>query len=123
MTRGFTYEQSSGAFWLINGDYQCPLCVGSAGSARHRNNPDAQHIRGEGPLPRGFYRLRVVSHPRFHAPAIRLDPEIETNLEGRGGFYIHGGTVSEGCILLQRAERSIVADLVRLGWDRLQVIR
>ena len=123
MEKGFCYEQSTGAFWLINGDYQCPLCVGSAGRSSGRNNPEADDQRGVGPLPRGYYRLRVVSHPRFHAPAIRLDPEAETDLKGRGGFYIHGGTQSEGCILIQRAERAIIADLCRIGWDRLKVVR
>lgn len=122
MTRGFYYEQQSGAFGLVNGDYHCPICFGSAGRPPYRNDPEADHRIGEGPLPRGVYRLGVVDHPRFAAPAIRLTPEPGTDIKGRSGFYIHGGTESEGCILIQRKQRVVIAALIGLGYDRLNVV-
>ena len=72
--------------------------------------------------------MRIVDHPRFAFPAIRLDPEgmpegaTLPHMCGRSGFYIHGGTVSEGCILLQWTEREAIAALVRAGFDTLRVL-
>ena len=66
--------------------------------------------------------MRVMDHPRFAAPAIRLWAAPETDLCGRSGFYIHGGTHSEGCILLGRDARRVLAALIDLGFDRLYVV-
>lgn len=125
--RGFTYSQRDGTLAVVNGDWFAPLFVGSAGRESGRNNPAAQCQKNVGPLPVGDYRMRIVDHPRFAKPAIRLYPlawSEEGTLEhmcGRSGFYIHGGTVSHGCILLGRAERSAISGLVEAGFTVLRV--
>lgn len=116
------YEQSSGAFALIVGGCCVAISTGSAGSSAYRNNPDADTIRNHGPLPKGNYRMGVMVHPRFAAPAIRLSQETGKT-HGRSGFFIHGGTKSEGCILLQRADREFLAGLIAQGVSRLEVVR
>lgn len=123
-TRGFLYEQSSGQFAIVNGDFECPLDTGAAGREDGLNNPQMERVRGIGPLPRGQYLMRVVAHSRFAAPAIQLTFAPETRMEtyGRSGFYIHGGTKSEGCILLQRPTRVIVAAGIAAGFDKLWVV-
>ena len=126
--RGFSYSQRDGTIAVVNGDWFAPLFVGSAGREAGRNSPAHQCEKNVGPLPVGDYRMRIVDHPRFASPAIRLDPEgtpegaTLPHMCGRSGFYIHGGTVSQGCILLQRTEREAIAALVRAGFDTLRVL-
>jgi len=119
--KGFRYAQRSGELSVCNGDFECFLFVGSAGRGHGRNRPEFQHERATGPLPRGKYRMRVVPHPRFAAPAIALQ-QIEGETFGRSAFFIHGGTESEGCILIQKRERDCIAGLVRAGFDQLVVV-
>lgn len=128
MEKGFVYEQSTGRLSIVNGEYDgTPLYVGTAGNADGRNNPEAQHIRNVGPLPRGIYSLRVVAHRRFTPPAIQLtwsawQAEGMENF-GRSGFWIHGGTKSEGCILVNGSCRNLIATAIGLGFDTLWVVR
>lgn len=120
--RGFSYSQRDGTIAIVNGDWFAPLFTGSAGRAAGRNSPAHQCEKNVGPLPVGDYRMRVFDHPRFAFPAIQLEPEKGTQMCGRSGFYIHGGTVSQGCILIQRQERLAIAALVRAGFDTLRVL-
>lgn len=126
--RGFSYSQRDGTIAVINGDWFAPLFAGSAGREAGRNSPAHQCEKNVGPLPVGDYRMRIADHPRFAEPAIRLDPigtpEGATlpHMCGRSGFWIHGGTVSQGCILLQRTQRDAIAALVRAGFDTLRVL-
>ena len=103
------YSIRTGVVSVVDGDNIWPIGTGGAGSQAHWNDPDATEKRGVGPLPVGVYRMGVVPHPRFKAPAIRLT-QIAGESYGRSGFFIHGGTKSEGCILLQyRARRKLAA--------------
>ena len=120
--KGFTYEQKSGEFAIVNGDWFMPFLVGFAGTGAGRNNPELQYARNVGPLPIGKYRMRVCPHPRFQAPAIRLDAFEENDMRGRSGFWIHGGSHSEGCIVLDRVSRRSIEGLLHLGFDTLRVI-
>ena len=120
--KGFIYEQSTGTLAVRNGDYECPLVAGFAGREAGRNAPDRQCEKSIGPVPRGDYAMRIVAHPRFKAPAIRLDPSPQTELCGRSGFFIHGGTESHGCVILDKPSRDAVAALVKVGFDTLHVI-
>ena len=78
---------------------------------------------GVGPLPQGEYLMRVVEHKRFAPPAIRLTQE-KGQTYGRSGFLIHGGTKSEGCIILDRYARQAIAATLGLrgGTATLAVI-
>ena len=127
MQKGFTYEQSTGKLSITNGEYDTPLYVGVAGAEGWRNDPESQHLRNKGPLPRGIYSMRVVAHRRFSPPAIELtwnawQAEGMGNF-GRSGFWIHGGTKSEGCILVNGSTRNLIATAIGLGFDTLWVIR
>lgn len=122
--KGIIYVQVSGEIALQNGDFELPFAVGFAGRGEGRNNPAHDHIPNEGPPPRGRYKLRVVDHPRFTAPAIRLYWEQGQKVprHGRSGFYIHGGTKSEGCIILQHTERQFIAAAINAGFSTLTVV-
>lgn len=119
--KGFLYEQDTGTLSVRNGDFACPLFVGSAGRGDARNDPAREHERSIGPLPSGEYRMRVVPHSRFAAPAIALT-QTKGETYSRSGFYIHGGTQSEGCILIQKRERDAIAALMAAGFDTLRVV-
>lgn len=84
-------------------------CFGSAGRDAGRNNPDMASVRNTGPLPVGLYWVREERSPKFRAPAFRLYPYAGNEMHGRSGFWIHGGTKSEGCILLHPVDREAVA--------------
>ena len=120
--KGFTYEQKSGELAMVNGDWFMPFLAGYAGTGVGRNNPEMQYTRNVGPLPVGDYGMRVRPHPRFEAPAIRLDPFETNDMRGRSGFWIHGGTHSEGCIVLSRGARRALEALIVLGFVTLRVI-
>lgn len=128
--RGLRYVQSTGELRLVNGEFWAPLCVGYAGAPGFVNDPDAQCRKSLGPLPRGTYLLREVSHWRFAAPSIRLDPHPETkpDLCGRSGFYIHGDnrkadrSASSGCIVLDRGSRQCISALIKIGYETLEVV-
>ena len=126
--RGFTYSQRDGTLAVVNGDWFAPLFTGSAGRKAGRNSPAHQCAKNVGPLPVGDYRMRIADHPRFVSPAIRLDPKgtpeggTLPHMCGRSGFWIHGGSDSQGCILLQRRERLAIAALVGAGFDTLRVL-
>lgn len=128
---GWVYEQSTGHFTMLRGSKPSRLVGrGYAGAPGSVNDPEMDHVRSKGPLPKGRYRIREVSHPRFAAPALRLDPEAETVLHGRSGFYIHGDNIrgnrsaSSGCIILDRTERQLIRQQIRLGHsDILHVVK
>lgn len=126
--KGFLYEQATGHLGIVNGDFDCPFAAGYSGRGDHRNRAESQSVKGAGPLPRGVYRMRVVPHPRFAAPAIQLIPDGHNQMEGRSDFWIHGDnrkrdfSASEGCIILDRNIRLALAALMNLGFDDLTVI-
>lgn len=121
MKKGYIYVQKSGEIALCNVDFECPFAIGHAGRAEGRNNPRMQSVRNIGPLPLGRYRMEVVAHQKFAAPAIKLT-QIEGESFGRAGFYIHGGTNSEGCIILQRDVREFIRRGIDLGFSDLTVV-
>lgn len=113
------YEQATGDFRILeveDGGVDRVLYEtrGYAGRGYDRNRPDADHLRGRGPLPRGEYGVYLKPHRRFWAPAFILLPKPGTNMKGRAGFWIHGdslvnpGDASSGCIILSAAAREWV---------------
>lgn len=121
----FYYVQSTGEFGVYGlGQSLVPWDTGYAGAPGFVNRSSTDRIVGKGPLPRGVYFPNVVHHPRFAAPAIRLDPWVENQMHGRSAFFIHGDnalgnqSASSGCIVLQRATRERIADAIRDGSHR-----
>lgn len=123
--RRLGWSQAAGTLSLIDGQARARLAAGYAGRPRWRNDATAQHRKGEGPLPRGLYRMKVVPHPRFAGPAVRLDPDAGNAMLGRSDFWIHGdnaeGDASSGCIVLGRPARLLVAAFIDCGCSVLEV--
>jgi hypothetical protein len=108
---------------------------GYSGSGKGKNNPDMQSVKNVGPVPRGLWRMQLITdangkaidYESKRAPVIRLIPDTSTNLYGRSGLLIHGdaiaapGTASHGCIIEDYDIRLMLADAVYNGDDKLQV--
>lgn len=79
------------------------------------NNPADEGLKNIGPLPEGLYTCgEPVEHSQLGAFAIPLHPDPSNDMQGRGGFYLHGDTAalnhsaSEGCIIAPRPTRNAV---------------
>lgn len=93
--------------------------VGYSGRGPARDNADLEHLKNEGPIPRGNYKVAEVvndqSDPRCQKMGphiLRLEPADQQTRErldamNRNGFYIHGGgtDASTGCIIMGRSVR------------------
>ncbi len=105
------YEQSTGRLYL-NGVLKG---TGYSGSLTNKNNPDREHVKGMGPLPRGMYRIGSVT--RSKGPWTIELHQVSGNTFGRDLFRIHGekrqpkipGFASEGCIIMGPDVRILVA--------------
>ena len=107
------YEQATGK--LYQDDKL--VATGYSGKAEGKNNPAMQDVPCIGPIPEGMYTIKkVFNHPYKGPVCMRLVPLRTDTMFGRHGFMIHGdsikhpGTASEGCIILNREARTIVAD-------------
>lgn len=100
------YEQSTGRLY-----YGSELVeTGYSGSLTNKNNPNRQHVKGMGPIPRGTYR--IAGHSTSKGPMTIILEQTSGDTFGRSAFRIHGervdkpaGFASEGCIIMSRATR------------------
>jgi hypothetical protein len=106
----WTWEQSTGRLYSPDGR----LCaVGYSGAPEGKNRPEVQSVHNFGPIPQGLWV--ITGPPLFgtsHGPyVLRLMPEVDTEVFGRGGFLIHGDLISNpgagslGCVILARSIR------------------
>ncbi|MEM6159537.1 tlde1 domain-containing protein [Erwinia sp. P6884] len=84
--------------------------TGYSGSLTNKNNPDRQHVKGMGPLPRGRYQ--IAGHSASKGPYTIILEQTSGESFGRSAFRIHGervgkpaGFASEGCIILSLSTR------------------
>ncbi|EYU17052.1 tlde1 domain-containing protein [Photorhabdus aegyptia] len=99
-----TWQYSQGTGVLThNGSF---IAKGYSGHGTGINNPSMEQVEGEGPIPRGYYRINGYSNSITKVTVI-LDPIMGTNTFGRSLFRIHGdrrdGTyrqASHGCIII-----------------------
>jgi len=91
------------------------IAVGYSGHRTGKNNPELDHVRRVGPIPRGIWNLTGVYNSRRVGPfTIICDPERNTVTHGRKYFRIHGdsrrnpGAASRGCIILPRKVRELI---------------
>ena len=120
MTIAF-YEQKTGRFVICDYDdggvervvYET---VGYSGRGAHKNNPESQHVKRLGPIPRGVYGIHgPFDHPRLGPICFDLSAH-KLPMFGRSGFMIHGdsrvrpGDASSGCIILHRAAREAIVN-------------
>ncbi|WP_435953893.1 tlde1 domain-containing protein [Dryocola sp. BD626] len=114
------YEQSTGR--LYSGSELVE--TGYSGSLTNKNNPDRQHVKGMGPLPRGTYR--ITGHSRSKGIYTIVLEQISGESFGRSAFRIHGervkgpaGFASEGCIIMSLSTRRRVLNEAKT----LEVVR
>lgn len=79
------------------------------------NNPDMEHVKGGGPLPRGLYKIGPsYNDPHLGRCVMHLDPMPGTNEFGRSAFRLHGDnaemnhTASDGCIIASYDIRKLI---------------
>lgn len=106
------YEQASGTLTAPGGT---PAFLGYSGKGVCKNDPAAQMVKNQGPIPQGSYRtLAAITHPTLGRLAIHLEPDPANEMFGRTAFLIHGdsirapGSASEGCIIMAREAREAV---------------
>lgn len=114
------YSQRTGRLSLGN----IHIATGYSGNGKGRNNPDMQHVRGVGPIPRGMYTISMpYKHPRLGPSVMNLDPMEGTDTLGRSLFRIHGNNISNnasnGCIVMGPAVRKAIAES---GDSQLEVV-
>ena len=74
-----------------------------SGSGMHMNNPLSAGKKSEGPIPHGTYKLKLIGSTNLGPETVECVPTDSYSQWGRSGFYIHGGTKSEGCIIINDA--------------------
>lgn len=101
------YSQSTGVLSLS----QLPVATGYAGYGTAKNNPSTEHLKEQGPIPKGEYEIhKPITSPRTGPFVLPLTP-VGHNAHGRTHFQIHGdsrsnpGSASNGCIIMPRAIR------------------
>jgi hypothetical protein len=110
------YNQRTGDLDYVDGsEVVRRLGRGYSGLGAGLNNPDMQHVRDTGPIPRGLYTIGGQQDiGRLHG-AMRLEPDPANNMYGRWGFLIHGDDgsgaqdASRGCIVLPPGVRRRIA--------------
>lgn len=117
------YYQKSGE---LRTDEGVLLCTGYSGHGEGKNNPDMQHVKAVGPIPRGAYIIGRPYDSKNTGPlTIMLFPHPDNEMFGRGDFRIHGdsvkapGTASHGCIIAPRAVREKIIS----GTDKKLIVK
>lgn len=105
----WVYEQKTGRLISPMGGL---MTTGYSGFGEGKNNPAEEYMRGEGPIPEGWYDIQAPYDSPDHGPFVmRLLPDAENVMHDRDGFLIHGdssihpGEASRGCIILPRFAR------------------
>lgn len=117
------YFQKSGTLIANSGEV---ICVGYSGHGEGKNNPDMQHIKSIGPIPRGSYIIgRAYNSANTGPLTIMLSPHPDNEMFGRSNFRIHGdsikepGNASRGCIIVPRdIRKKIIA-----GTDKKLIVK
>lgn len=119
----WTYEQITGRLFHNNE----LVGTGYSGHDPHKNDPDAQYVKGIGPIPVGKYFIGPMhDSPNVGPDMMSLDAMAGTDTHGRGDFKMHGdsiktpGTASHGCIIMAHPIRLQVA---KSGDTSLEVVR
>lgn len=118
----WTYYQSTGELW-----YKGKLIgKGYSGNLINKNNPDRQHVKGMGPIPRGTYHIGGYTSSK--GPMTITLTQTSGDSYGRSLFRIHGekkppakpGFASEGCIIMSPVVRG---KIIHSSDNTLEVVR
>ena len=109
----WAYRQVDG--WMIDPN-KARLARGYSGNGAGTNNPSMQSVHNVGPIPQGLYHINTPEDTPTHGPFVLwLTPDPGNTMFDRAGFGIHGdsiehpGLASDGCIILSRPAREIIA--------------
>jgi hypothetical protein len=106
----WTYNQRSGQLR----DPQGRLCPGKgySGAGPYKNLPEAEGLRGAGPIPAGLYKIGAATNTRgpLTLPLLPLGHGAagRTNLRIHGDSAARPGEASTGCIILPRVLREAI---------------
>lgn len=118
----WVYSQSTGQLTHVDGNGNTTnVGTGYAGHGQGVNNPAMQNVPNVGPLPQGTYTINPQQNNTTGSgtqlPAsMRLTPDPNNQMFGRGGFIIHGDnaagnqSASEGCPVLNRNVRNQIGN-------------
>jgi Tlde1 domain len=98
-------------------------CVAYSGIGADLNDPYAQFVPFQGPLPRGYYLIGFPTHDKGPMTLPLLPPPFN-DMGGRYGFLIHGDnhkrnhTGSNGCIVANPDCRAKIppGEVLRVTW-------
>ena len=121
----FSYSQTTGILMHASAE----IGTGYSGHGDGVNNPASQNVPDVGPIPNTTkYSVGpAFTHPVAGPICMRLTPLDPTATFGRSGFMMHGDnsegneSASEGCIIMPRATRLLVAQFVAAGDNILEV--
>lgn len=111
----WVYDQRTGLMSLGSDSFSC-----YAGNGDGLNNPAMQFVHDVGPLPQGWYTIKLPPvDTATHGPYVMwLEPDPDNQMGGRSAFGIHGDKVdfithpksaSDGCIVTAHANRIVIA--------------
>lgn len=99
----WVFVQRTGELFDAHGEL---VGTGYAGMGIHKNRPESQAVKSQGPLPRGRYRIGApFTSPKLGPYVLPLTPNAGNAMFGRSAFRIHGdslshpGAASNGCII------------------------
>ena len=117
------YVVSKGQLWRPDGSLLVSGCY--AGNIPGMNQPNAEHIRGHGPLPAGMYLMdKFDDHKGPYT--VTLDPDRWNRMFGRSAFLMHGDnreldhTASDGCIVAPHSARQEICESAIGQWLRVE---
>ena len=91
------------------GEVDTFVAYGYSGNGECKNNPEMDHVKMHGPIPRGSYTMLTPEDRPGHTGmySIALVPDAANRMHGRSAFYIHGDKIGQapglnslGCIIL-----------------------
>jgi hypothetical protein len=120
-----TYSESTG-IWTYPDGTTAQGFSGNNEVGQDMNNPDSEFIKDHGPIVQGWYTITgPFDLPHLGKVVFKLIPDADNDMEGRGGFDVHGAEAahpelsSDGCVILGLPYRQAIADS---GDTRLQVV-
>jgi len=108
----WTYKQSTGELFKDGKLIE----TGYSGSLTNKNNPDREHVRGMGPIPRGTWKIGRTGTSKGPLTITLLHVGGNAYNRDMRTFRIHGdkrvgiaGFASEGCIIMGNSTRLLVS--------------
>ncbi|EMN3918900.1 TPA: DUF2778 domain-containing protein [Citrobacter amalonaticus] len=106
------YKQSTGELFKDG----TLIETGYSGSLTNKNNPDREHVRGMGPIPRGTWKIGSTGTSKGPLTITLVHVSGDSYSRDMRTFRMHGdkrigiaGFASEGCIIMSPSTRLLVS--------------